>query len=120
MKLEMVIGGTRYELELSLSGDGRATGKRRKLLQSAVLPTAHAESEDGDGGGKICRSPLSGIVTGLHVQVGDELQTHDLMLVLEAMKMQTKLSAPRAGKLKRINVSPGEAVKRNQVLVEFE
>ena len=117
MKLEMLIGGKPYRIEVSVPGEARARGKRRKLLQSSILPTAHA---DGDGSARICRSPLSGIIAGVHVHAGDELQTHDLMLVLEAMKMQTKLTAPRAGKLKRVHVSPGEAVKRDQVLVEFE
>jgi biotin carboxyl carrier protein len=118
MKLEMLIGGKPYQIEMSVPGEAPARGKRRKLLQSSILPTAHA---DGDGSDvRICRSPLSGIIAGVYVHAGDELQTHDLMLVLEAMKMQTKLTAPRAGKLKRVHVSPGEAVKRNQVLVEFE
>jgi len=63
---------------------------------------------------------LSGIVTLVLVHPGDELRAHDLMLVLEAMKMETKLTAPRAGKLKSVNVSAGAAVRRNQVLVEFE
>jgi methylmalonyl-CoA carboxyltransferase small subunit len=118
MKLEMLIGGKPYQIELALAGELPKRGRRRKPLQSAVFPTAYFNG-DGDGSTKIC-SPLSGIIAGVHVQAGDELQTHDLMLVLEAMKMQTKLTAPRAGKLKHVHVSPGQAVKRNQVLVEFE
>ena len=116
MKLEILIGGRPYQIELSLAGELPGRGRRRKPLQSTVLPTAHSTGDD------ITKmySPLSGIIAGVHVQAGDELQTHDLMLVLEAMKMQTKLTAPRAGKLRRVHVSPGEAVKRDQVLVEFE
>jgi methylmalonyl-CoA carboxyltransferase small subunit len=120
MKLEMLIGGKPYQIEMSVPGEAPARGKRRKLLQSSILPTAHADGDGSDGNVRVCRSPLSGIIAGVHVHAGDELQTHDLMLVLEAMKMQTKLTAPRAGKLKRVHVSPGEAVKRDQVLVEFE
>jgi len=118
MKLGMLIGGKPYQIEMSVPGEAPARGKRRKPLQSAVLPTAHSNG-DGNGSTKIC-SPLSGIIAGVHVHAGDELQTHELMLVLEAMKMQTKLTAPRAGKLKHVHVSPGQAVKRDQVLVEFE
>jgi methylmalonyl-CoA carboxyltransferase small subunit len=118
MKLEILIGGKPYQIEISVPGEAPARGKRRKRLQSSILPTAHADG-NGDASTKIC-SPLSGIIAGVYVQAGDELQAHDLMLVLEAMKMQTKLTAPRAGKLKRVHVSPGEAVKRGQVLLEFE
>jgi methylmalonyl-CoA carboxyltransferase small subunit len=119
VKLEMLIGGKPYQVELSLPGELPGRGKRRKLLQSTVLPTPDANC-DGDGAARIYRSPLSGIIAGVHVHAGDELQTHDLMLVIEAMKMETKLTAPRAGRLKRVDVSPGEAVKRDQVLLEFE
>ena len=119
MNLEVLIDGKQYEIEFSLLSEGSSSGrKRRKFLQSAVLPTPHANKEDADA--KVCRSPVNGIVRGVHVQAGDELQTHDLMLVLEAMKMQTRLTAPAPGKLKCVNVSPGQAVKMDQALVEFE
>jgi methylmalonyl-CoA carboxyltransferase small subunit len=42
------------------------------------------------------------------------------MLVLEAMKMETNVTAPVSGKVKSVTVKPGDAVKVNQVLVEFE
>jgi len=48
------------------------------------------------------------------------MQVNDLMVVLEAMKMETALTAPMAGKLKSVNVAPRESVKLNQVLVEFD
>jgi len=119
MNLEMLIDGEQYEIEFSLMDDQRARlRKRRKFLQSAVLPPPHSDGEEGNS--KVCRSPVTGIVRGVHVHAGDELQIHDLMLVLEAMKMETRLTAPAAGKLKYVNVSPGESVKMDQVLVEFE
>ena len=42
------------------------------------------------------------------------------MVVLEAMKMETAITAPVEGNLKSVFVTPGETVKGNQVLVEFE
>jgi len=119
MKLEVVIDGTQYQVELSFPGEAQSTETRQAFLQSAVISAADSEGVNGQDG-RLCRSPLSGIVTLVFVQPGDELRAHDLMLVLEAMKMETKLTAPRAGKLKSVNVSAGEAVKRDQVLVEFE
>jgi methylmalonyl-CoA carboxyltransferase small subunit len=119
MKLEVVIDGTQYQVELSFPGEAQGTETHQAFLQSAVISAADSEGPNGEGGA-ICRSPLSGIVTLVFVQPGDELRTHDLMLVLEAMKMETKLTAPQAGKLKSVKVSAGEAVRRGQVLVEFE
>ena len=51
---------------------------------------------------------------------GQQLQPNDLLLVLEAMKMETNVTAPVAGKVKNINVQPGDGVQVNQVLVELE
>ncbi len=50
----------------------------------------------------------------------NSLEVNDLMVVLEAMKMETNVTAPIAGKLKSVNVSSRDAVKMNQILVEFE
>jgi methylmalonyl-CoA carboxyltransferase small subunit len=54
------------------------------------------------------------------VAPGQQLQVNDLMVVLEAMKMETAITAPVEGKLKSVKVTPGESVKANQVLVEFD
>ncbi len=69
---------------------------------------------------KVCRSPVAGVVVKLNVQPGQTLQTNDLMMVLEAMKMETNITAPVVGKVKKINVAQGDGVKVNQILVEFE
>jgi methylmalonyl-CoA carboxyltransferase small subunit len=69
---------------------------------------------------KVCRSPISGIVVRVTAQVGEQIQVGDGVLVLEAMKMETDITAPVAGKVSRINVTVGDSVKGGQVLVEFE
>jgi biotin carboxyl carrier protein len=48
------------------------------------------------------------------------LQVNDLIVVLEAMKMETTVTAPMEGTVKSVNVAPRESVKLNQVLVEFD
>ena len=53
-------------------------------------------------------------------QVGQTLQVGDVLLILEAMKMETSLTSPVAGKVASIKVSPGDSVQSGQVAVEFE
>jgi methylmalonyl-CoA carboxyltransferase 1.3S subunit len=84
---------------------------------SAPKPVA-ADSHADES--KVCRSPVAGVVLRVTSQPGQQLQPNDLMMVLEAMKMETNVTAPVAGKVKIVNVNPGDAVKVNQVLVEFE
>jgi len=59
------------------------------------------------------------VVTRVSAQVGQSIQVNDVLLVLEAMKMETVITSPLAGKVARINVNAGDAVQAGQVLVEF-
>jgi DNA-binding transcriptional LysR family regulator len=59
-------------------------------------------------------------VVRIAAKPGQQIQVGDGVLVLEAMKMETDITAPVAGKVSRINVNVGDSVKGGQVLVEFE
>jgi biotin carboxyl carrier protein len=119
MKLEFQVEGIVYEVEISGAQSWHAAASRRKQrLQSSVLPTRRNRGEETEK--RVCRSPVNGIVSRVHIRAGESLRVHDPMLVLEAMKMETRLEAPVSGKLKRVHVAPGDAVKTDQVLVEFE
>ncbi|HUC97372.1 MAG TPA: acetyl-CoA carboxylase biotin carboxyl carrier protein subunit, partial [Candidatus Polarisedimenticolaceae bacterium] len=52
--------------------------------------------------------------------VGDRVDEDEVVLVMEAMKMEIPVVAPAAGVLKEINVSAGEAVEADQLLAEIE
>ena len=69
---------------------------------------------------KVCRSPVSGIVIRVAAQVGQSLQAGDVLLVLEAMKMETNITAPGPGKIAAIPVNEGDSVQSGQVVVELE
>jgi methylmalonyl-CoA carboxyltransferase small subunit len=56
----------------------------------------------------------------IKIAPGDTVAVNQVLLVMEAMKMETNVASPLAGKVKTIRVSPGDAVKAGQVLVEFE
>jgi len=87
-------------------------------LPGAPKPSTSAETHADET--KVCRSPVAGVVLRVNTQPGQQIQPHDLMIVLEAMKMETNVTAPVAGKVKAVTVQPGDGVKVNQVLVEFE
>jgi methylmalonyl-CoA carboxyltransferase small subunit len=130
MKLQISIDGQEYEVEVEVAEDDypKQTQDDRPTptsatIQSTVLrtPSKPGSSLDADNHeDKLCRSPLAGIVVHVPVAPGQQLQVNDLMVVLEAMKMETAITAPTKGKLKSVNVAPGESVKANQVLVEFD
>jgi methylmalonyl-CoA carboxyltransferase small subunit len=69
---------------------------------------------------KVCRSPVAGVVIKVNVAAGQAIQANDQLLVLEAMKMETNVTAPVSGKVKSVRVAQGDSVKVHQVVVEFE
>ena len=69
---------------------------------------------------KVCRRPVSGIVIWIAAQVGQSLQTGDVLLVLEAKKMETNIAAPAPGKFAAIPANKSDSVQSGQVVVEFE
>jgi biotin carboxyl carrier protein len=85
---------------------GAAPRKRR--------PSASADE------GKVCRSPLAGTVARVNATVGQTIQVNDVLVVLEAMKMETIITAPFAGKVKAVNAKAGDTVGQGEVLVEIE
>jgi acetyl-CoA carboxylase biotin carboxyl carrier protein len=66
------------------------------------------------------KSEISGRVWKLETQVGDRVAAEDAILVLESMKMEIPVTAPRAGTVKEVRVKEGEVVKEGQVLVVLE
>ncbi|MBI2264568.1 MAG: biotin attachment protein [Armatimonadetes bacterium] len=65
-------------------------------------------------------APLNGQIVKILVQEGDLVAPGDVILVLEAMKMQNEISAHSAGKVRSIHVSAGQVVSAGQLLVEIQ
>lgn len=129
MKLKIGIDGNEYVVDVEVLEDDSAgpvylaPHGQPTTVQPVTVPVPGAELPPPDANvdeSKVCRSPVAGVVVKLNVQPGQTLQTNDLMMVLEAMKMETNITAPAAGKIKKINVAQGDGVKVNQIVVEFE
>ncbi len=65
-------------------------------------------------------APMPGLVVSVAVEVGQSVERGDLLLVMEAMKMETAVVADRAGKVKRVTVGPDSEVDAKDLLVELE
>lgn len=65
------------------------------------------------------KAPMPGLVLSVSVAVGQQVAKGDSLLVLEAMKMENLLKSTTEGIIKKICVSTGDKVEKNQVLIEF-
>jgi biotin carboxyl carrier protein len=71
------------------------------------------------GDGRI-KAPIPGQITRVIVTVGEEVEQGQPLLILEAMKMENEIRAPRAGRIKELTVSLGQRVTLHEVLAEIE
>lgn len=123
MKLQITIDGKTYEVDVEVLEDEEDAATSRydaRPAAHATDPHALGHTEAWDSAGKICRSPVMGLVIKVNVAPGQAVEAGELVLVLEAMKMETNLTAPRAGIVKAVHVKPSDPVKVNQLLLEFE
>lgn len=129
MKLQIKIDGKTYAAEVELlDGEESEPGPAPNLAASAGAPAmpaagayvpAHsAEFHGADE--KQYSSPVTGLAIKVNVKPGQAILPGDVMMVLEAMKMETSMIAHHAGKVKCIHAEPGQPVKVHQVLVELE
>jgi acetyl/propionyl-CoA carboxylase alpha subunit len=74
-------------------------------------------SKPVSGDGRI-KAPIPGLVTRVMVETGQEVEMGDPLLILEAMKMENEIRAPKTGVVQALPVSEGQTVLRDQVLAE--
>jgi biotin carboxyl carrier protein len=87
--------------------------------QDSISRGGHSHgAREGTGSG-IVVAPMPGQVRGVLVNEGDAVQEGQPLILLEAMKMELKVSAPRAGVVSKIHVTKGQSVEREQVLGEI-
>ncbi len=127
MKLKLTVDGKVYEVDVEVAEPEQPhpsyippVGSARQETTSAAPAKAKSKPESSVDEGKVCRSPIAGVVVRAPVQVGQQIQVDDVLLVLEAMKMETQITAPMSGKVAKIHAAVGDAVQAKQVLIEIE
>ncbi len=145
MKLRITVEGQSYEVDVEVLDDGAGTmpaggpmygstsvGARtvappatpKPSPAPAPAPAAPSRAIDvapsSGSGEKVVKAPIVGTIVQLKVAPGDTIEINQVLLVMEAMKMETNVASPIAGKVKAVRVSPGDPVKSGQALVEFE
>ncbi len=65
------------------------------------------------------KAPMPGLIIDLKVKAGDTVSTGDVLLILEAMKMENILKATGDGVVKEVKVKKGDSVEKGHVLIEF-
>jgi biotin carboxyl carrier protein len=103
---EVVVGGWRFEVEIE--------PERRAALRERARRSA---GTTGKGGPVEVRAIIPGRVVAVSVGIGDTVEAGQQVLVVEAMKMQNELRAPREGTIERVGVAVGDTIEVGDLLV---
>lgn len=63
------------------------------------------------------KAPMPGLVVGIPVEEGQQVEKGDVLIILESMKMQNELKSPRAGMVARIRIKTGDSVEQRETLL---
>ncbi|MBN2829528.1 MAG: biotin/lipoyl-binding protein [Candidatus Cloacimonetes bacterium] len=88
--------------------------KASPVKQQPISSPAPATSAKGH-----ITAPIPGTILSLKVKVGDRVNVGDVVMILEAMKMESEISSEYSGTVTRINFSNGEAVQEGDVMIEL-
>jgi pyruvate carboxylase subunit B len=108
------VNGKAYAVKLD--GDNKAT-VNGKAYDIDVKAGIEAKSSASSGDGEEIKAGLPGNVLRIEVSEGDSVSEGDVLLVVEAMKMETEIKAPKSGTVNSILVSQGDKVVTGQGLV---
>jgi methylmalonyl-CoA carboxyltransferase 1.3S subunit len=117
MQLKVTVNGVLYEVEVEVEEEPQPTLGAIFMSGGSFTPT-HVQTVGASTNG--VQAPLAGTVAQVLVEQGQEIAEGDVVVVLEAMKMETEITAPRSGTVTAVLVTAGEAVSGGQVLVEVE
>jgi glutaconyl-CoA/methylmalonyl-CoA decarboxylase subunit gamma len=112
----VVVNGTQYEVMLNKD---IKLPKTPKLVRSQPPQTPQKSFAPAPGLKKVT-APLPGIIHKLMVKEGDVIKPGDVLLVLEAMKMENNILAEAGGTVKSIRVKDGDSVLQGDAIMDIE
>ena len=108
-KYRVTVNGTVYEIELEeLIGTAPAP--------AAAAPAAPAPAAAAPEGGEQVTAPMPGTILSINVAAGDTVKRGQVLMILEAMKMENEIMCPCDGKIASVNTSKGSSVESGTLL----
>lgn len=119
----MLLNGESFEANVFTGERVMEVLLRGHHFQVSVEDERQRRLREASGGSQIKEgefnlvAPMPGLVIAVPVALDQEVAQGENLVILESMKMQNELRAPRAGKITGIRVQPGDSVKQNQVML---
>jgi len=123
---KVIVNGVEYEVTVDISEDGKWHATVEGTTFEVELPdSGPVVKKRRAGGGKKKKSGtvsanIPGKIVTIEVEVGQEVQEGQVILILEAMKMQNEIQAPVSGTVTSVNCDEGQSIEANVPLVVIE
>lgn len=114
----ITVNGTAYDVAVEELGQGAVASApvAKVAAPKAAAPKAAAPKASGNDGSVKVNAPMPGKILSVKAKAGDAVKKGDVILVLEAMKMENDVVAPEDGTVASVNVAEGAAVEAGDVL----
>ena len=112
-KYRVNVNGTAYEVEIEEMNGAPAAAPVAAAPAAAPAPAA-------SGAGESITSPMPGNILAVNVAAGDMVKKGQVLMVLEAMKMENEIMAPHDGKVTAVAVTKGAAVESGTLLCTIQ
>lgn len=116
-RFNITVNGSAYDVTVEeISGSAPAAAPAAPVAAAPAAPAAPAAAPAASGGEPV-KCPMPGTIVDVKVNVGDAVAEGQIVVILEAMKMENEIVAPHAGKIASIAVKKGDSVNADDVLV---
>ena len=113
----ITVNGNVYDVTVEENVGGAVAAPKAPVKAAPVAaPKAAAPAQTGTQGGVKVNAPMPGKILAVKANAGQAVKKGDVLLVLEAMKMENEVVAPEAGTVASINVAVGDTVEAGTVL----
>ncbi|AEQ06129.1 biotin/lipoyl-binding protein [Corynebacterium pseudotuberculosis] len=120
MKLSVTVNGIAYSVEVEVEEEKRQIAP---IYFGGGSGATHSEPANASVSGVSANAvvaPLAGSVFKILVEEGEEIEAGQVLLILEAMKMETEITAPNAGTITSVRVAVGDSVQGGQALITID
>lgn len=122
----VTVNGQSYDVAVEEAGSATVASQPAPMAQPVAAPqpvvqaaAPAAPAPVAAGGAATVKAPMPGTVLSLKVSPGQSVKRGDVLLILEAMKMENEISAPTDGVVAAIRVQAGSTVNTGDPMVDF-
>lgn len=118
--LKITVNGVPYDVQVEEAGASAGTAPAAAPAPQAAAPTPAAKPSAAPAAdAEVVKSPMPGTIMNVKVQAGQSVKSGDVLLVLEAMKMENEIMAPHDAVVDTVLVSKGQGVESGTPLVSL-